>query len=236
MTTQQKTYVWAAGIIIIVALVWIGNNKQSEQGSIKIGTIYNLSGVGVNTGQNSRQGTDMAIEEINSRGGVLGKKLEAVHEDNVGDDTKSALAAINKFEQSGIAFVIGTNWTPSGLTIAPVACSKNMVVISPTLGVAEFNETCDSLFNLWPHDDLLSKKLGSMIVEQGHKQVAILGSLQEWERTQAEAVRMGVENMGGTVVSYQLPQADQSDFRSEALKIKSSNPEAVVMTNYAYEG
>lgn len=240
MNNQQKTYLWAGlGIILIIIAILVGRNSSnqlSSENSIKIGALYNLSGIGANSGQNSRQGTDMAVEEINKSGGVLGRKIEVVYEDNLGDDTKTALAAINKFEQNGIKVVIGTNWTPSGLAVAPVACQKGMVMVSPSLGVAEFNETCDFLFNLWPHDDLFSKELGSTIVQQGYKKVAIVGSLQEWEKTQAQAARQGIEAAGGAIVAFELPQEDKSEFRSEAAKIKASNPEAVVLTNYTYEG
>lgn len=244
-STRKQFAVEAAlvGVAIAVTLLSIGMQSKREPNlsskePIRIGAIFMLGGVGSigsNWGENSRRGADVAVQEINEAGGINGRPLEIVYEDNQGDNPKQAVNALQSLIARDIKIVIGPNWTPSGLAIAPIVCEQGVVMISPTLGVAEFNETCDYIFNLWAHDFLISERLGHYLYEQGFRRVAILGSLQAWEQEQAEAIKRGFEQAGGTVVAFELPQKDQNDFRAEATKIKASNPEAVVFTNFAFE-
>ena len=107
-------------------------------------------------------------------------------------------------------------------------------MISPTLGVAEFNEACDTNFNLWLHDFLISEELGEYLYEQGHRNIAIIGTLQAWEQEQAYAVKRGFEAAGGTVSVFELANKDEQDYRTEATKITARNPDAVIFTNIAF--
>jgi len=201
---------------------------------IKIGAILMLTGVGANVGSNSQKGVELAVEEINVKGGVLGRPLTIVYEDN-GDDATGAITALRKLTSQDIDFILGPNWSPSGLATAPIACEEGTVMISPSLGVAGFNEACDYLFNVWPHDAGLSETLGHDLVNREFKRIAILGSLQVWEHEQALAVKKGVEGAGGQVVSFILAKEDEKDYRSEVAKIKESKPDAVVFTDFSYE-
>jgi len=81
----------------------------------------------------------------------------------------------------------------------------------------------------------LSEALGKTLFEQGKRRIAILGTQQIWEETQAKAVRKGFEAAGGQVVNYEIASLGETDFRLAALKIKEADPEAVVLTNYDNE-
>lgn len=232
---KVRTYVFVAlGIIVILGLIWWGSSRQQATPvtgePVEIGAIFMLTGISSSWGQHSQQGADLAVEEINAAGGIDGRPLKIAYEDNQGDNAKVAVSAFNKLVNDGTNIILGTNWTPSGLALAPLACEQNVLMISPTLGVADFNEACDSLFNLWPHDEALHELLGEFVYSQGHRKIAILGTLQEWEKRQAEAVRRGFERAGGEVVAFELARTEQADLRSEITKLKSSNPEAVVST------
>lgn len=205
------------------------------QDSIKIGAILMLTGIGASQGIASLRSAKMAIEEINKAGGLLGKPVELVVEDNQGDNPATAVSALQSLMARGISIVLGPNWSPSGNAVAPVACDNKVMMISPSLGIADFNEKCDYIFNLWPHDDALSRLLSRKVYDLGFRRIAVLGSEQMWEKIQSEAVKQGFEDAGGQVVSYQIaPQGDR-DFRTLALKIKSSQPDAVVLTAFTFE-
>ncbi len=230
------------GLIGLGLSIWTARKSQTgepfgpAQGQpIKIGAILMLSGTGSNWGTNSQRGAELAVAEVNARGGVNGRPLQVTYEDNQGDSATAAVNGLQKLLAENIKIILGTNWTPSGLAVAPIACDRGVLMISPSLGVRSFNERCDSLFNVWPHDDVLSERLGQWLADKGYKKIAILGSKQEWEQTQSEAVKRGFTEKGGTIVAYELGQKDQKDFRTEVTKIKASNPDAVVFTNYSYE-
>jgi len=187
------------------------NNDET----IKIGGILILTGTGSQTGTMELKGTNLAIEEINSEGEINGEKLEIVYEDNPDDEPKTAVTALQKLLAQDIKIILGATWTPSAKAIAPIACQEKTLMVSPSVGVADFNEECDYLFNLWPHDDVLSRKIGKHLYDQGYKNIAILGSNQAWEEVQANAVKEGYELAGGKVKhSYLQTKTKKNQIRS----------------------
>jgi branched-chain amino acid transport system substrate-binding protein len=227
---------------IILSILASGCAYHSSAGNIiakpeyiKIGAILIFSGAGSNWGEDSKRGIEMALDRINSDGGILGKQLKIIYENNPDNNPTSAANAIHKLNSQGINIVIGPSWTTSALAIAPIVCQNNILLVSPTVGSAEFHQTCDYILDLWSNDDLLSKELAKYLYENGYREIAVLGSQDSWEKTQADNVKKTFEEIGGKVVSFQITAPDEQDFRTEALKIKESDAEAVVFTNYAFE-
>ena len=195
---MEKKSLWIIGIILVVVIILGVYYSNQNNNTIQIGSIQMLTGVGAAWGENSVKGIDLAIEEINENGGINGKMLEVIYEDDQSDNAVIAVTAMNSLIQRGIKIIIGPDWSSAGVAVAPVICSNKIIGISATLGVAAFNEECDYVFNFWPSDAIISEKLGEYIYTQGGKRkIAILGSQQVWEQEQAESVRKGFENAGG---------------------------------------
>ncbi len=199
---------------------------------IKFGSILILTGEGSSWGQASNRGMDLAIEKINADGGVLGRPLLAVHEDDQGDP-KQAVSAFQKLTESdGVKFVIGPTWSPMGLAIAKLADQKKVVVVSPSLGVKEFNESSPYLFNTWPHDFILSEHLAELAYAAGHRNVAVFGTKQVWVEDQTRAFTQRFEELGGKVSLLVEPNPDTLDLGTEAAKVKQApGIDAVVLTS-----
>ncbi|MBU0635995.1 ABC transporter substrate-binding protein, partial [Candidatus Micrarchaeota archaeon] len=232
----MKRYFWiiaAIIVLIIVGIIYFGN-YQSED-TLKIGSILILTGKGSTAGAHSQKGIDLAVAEVNANGGINGKKLEVIYEDSSDNSPTAAVNAFYKLRSQGIDLFVGLTWWTSGLAVAPLACENESLVISPSIGSADFYESCDYLFDLWLNDDSLSETLADYLYEKGYKKIAILGSKDSWETTQAENVKRAFETLGGEVVSFQIALYDQTDFKTEALKIQNSDAQAIVFTNYAHE-
>lgn len=209
--------------------------EKPGEDTIKIGAVLPLRGYGVETGETSLKGYELAIKEINERGGISGKKVELIVADHQGDSTAEALSAYRSLKLRGIHLMLGPHFSPLGQAIAPVACEENTLLISPSIGIRGFVETCDYIFDLWPTDHQNSVRLGETVAKKGYKRIAIIGSEQSWEKEQAEGVKQGVENVNGTVVEYIIAQdAATVDFRTEATKVIYANADAIIFTNYGY--
>jgi len=215
------------GAILLLMLAGCG----VEENTVRIGAIFMLSDFAAEWGEQSQMGADLAVKRINENGGINGKTLEIVYEDNQADDSMTTMTVFRRLRSMGIRIFLGPNWSQSGKAIAPIVCDDDAMMISPSLGVADFNEECDRTFNLWPHDKELSKKLGGELYDQGFRRLAIMGSLQIWENEQAAAVKEGFEGAGGEVVAYEILQMGQRDLRGEVLKVAEAEPDAVVFTN-----
>jgi branched-chain amino acid transport system substrate-binding protein len=132
----------------------------------------------------------------------------------------------------GINIIIGTTWSHTGIPLIELAKKKNVLMISPSLGKAEFNEAGDLFFNTWPHDFILSANLADYVYEKGHMSVALIGSEQLWVKEQTNAFIARFEELGGTVEVLLEPLPDATEVGSDALKIKNSEDkiDAIIST------
>ncbi len=235
----MKKYIVAVVIVLILfaGFVFTKNNKGSLKNGeeIKIGSILILTGEGASWGESSKNGIDLAVEEINKDGGINGKKLTVVHEDNA-SEPKKAISAFNKLtDLDGVKFIIGPNWSNSGLPLVDLAKQKKVVMISPSLGVKDFNEANEYLFNTWPHDFILSRNLADYVYEKGFKNVALFGAQDVWVKDQTKNFKERFEELGGKVSFLYEPNTDQTDVRTEIAKLKNNKSiDAVVMTIDGY--
>ena len=232
---MNEYYIALALITIVLAGCTTTGNTVFEDNTIKIGAILPLSaGYGSQNGFNSLRGYQLAVEEINSEGGLLGRNIELVVEDHKGDDTKSALSAYRSLRYKKVDLILGPNYSPLGQAIAPIACQDKSLIISPAIGVKDFAPTCEYIFNLWPVDYENSVTLGKTVVNDGYEHIAVVGSDQSWELEQAKGVRDGILSVNGTIVEYIIVENKASDFATEATKIIHSNADAVIFANYGY--
>lgn len=232
----------AVGILVVLVVILFGSNatlskntNTDSNNEIKLGSILILSGEGASWGEASKNGIDLAVKEINQQGGIDGKKLTVVHEDNVSDPSK-AISAFNKLtDGNGIKYIIGPNWSNSGIPLVKLADKKKTVVISPSLGVKEFNEGSPYIFNTWPHDDLLSRNLADYVYNKGYRNVAVFGAQQVWNKQQTQAFSSRFLELGGKIALTYEATLETKDVRSEILKVKANKSiDAVIFTNSGY--
>ena len=228
MTSFKIAHIFA--LLLVISAVAC-TTKQNEE-IIKIGSILILTGDGAGWGIATRNGIDIATDKINAEGGILGKKLVVIHEDD-GSDPKRALSAFQKLSEiDRVTAIIGTTWSHTGLPLVEFADQKKNIMISPSLGLKEFNEGSKYLFNLWPHDVLLSEELAKVIHDKGHRTVAIFGAQQIWVKDQVAAFKKKFEALGGKVSLIVEPDPDDKDLRTEALKIKQQQSiDAVIIAH-----
>lgn len=224
-------------LIAVIALAFIAFTgfavKQSESDTIKLGSIGILTGDsgGAAWGIAAKNGIDLAVLDINSRGGVNGKLLSVVHEDDSGD-VKKTLSAFQKLtDVDNINIIIGPTWSNLGIPLVNSADKNKIVMISPSLGLKDFNEGGKYLFNTWPHDEVLSTNLADYVYSKGYKKVAIISANHVWVIDQTNAFKKRFEELGGKVLVVTNPNPEDKNVDSDALKIKN-NPdvEAIVST------
>ncbi len=237
---MNKKIIWVAIVITIVGLViWTVAKKPaadtSDTGPIKIGAVLMLTGTGANYGEHSLNGATMAMEEINANGGVLGRKLDIVPEDNLGDNPAAAISAFNKLKSQGIDLMIGPNWSPSAIALAPIVCDKKVVMISVSEGGTAFSQKCDYTFNTYPAEARLSEALGKYVASKGYKNVAMIGSQQSWETEQFNAVKKGLEEGGAKLTIAEVTSGTETDFRTILVKMQKAKVDALILTNYTNE-
>ncbi|HEY4371219.1 MAG TPA: ABC transporter substrate-binding protein [Burkholderiales bacterium] len=105
--------------------------SAAAEDTIKIGLVTALSGESARAGEALTRGMTVAIDEINARGGVLGKKLELVRRDDEAQPAKGLTAARELIFKEKVAVLFGGLDTPVAMAIVPVANQEKMVFIDP---------------------------------------------------------------------------------------------------------
>jgi branched-chain amino acid transport system substrate-binding protein len=235
---QKSLVVYGAFVIIFFSGIFLLNQSKPNE-IIPVGAILCLSGECAEWGNNSLKGLQLATKEINSNGGILGKKVELLVEDS--NEAASPANAINSFthlsQNKNVKLFIGPTWSPAGLSLAPIiAKRKNTIITSPSLGVAEFNETNSAIFNTWPHDAIASKKLANYAFKQGHRRAAVFSSDQAWEQTQGNVFAAEFKRLGGIITTKVEPNQSATDLKAEALEVIGSKPEIIFLSIYGRLG
>ena len=203
----------------------------AEENPITLGSILILTGEGSSWGTAAKNGIDLAVARLNQKGGVLGRRIEVSHQDDHGEPKNSIAAFRHLVDVAKVKFIIGPTWSNLGLPLIEPAERSRTIMISPSLGVATFNEANRFLFTVWPHDIHLSRQLADHVFAKGHRRVALVGAEHVWVKEQSTAFRERYEELGGKVIFFTEPDPGSTDLRSEALKIKGiAGLEAVVST------
>jgi len=214
--------------LILSSLLLFTASASAEP--LKIGLLLCETGSCAEWGTAAVKGAQLAAEELNSTSNLI----ELIVEDSAEDTVTRSVSAYRSLRQKGVALIIGPTWSAAGNAIAPIASKDSgVLMISPSVGVRDFNEAGENLFNVCPPDDLNSERMAAFAREQGFSRVAIFSAEQPWAVTQAKVFRKEFELRGGKIVEeFSLPP-DERDMRMAATKIATSGAQAVVFTNYA---
>ena len=206
------------------------SSEQLTAREIKIAALLCLSGECAEWGQNSLNGMELAVEEINSSGGLLGKEVKLIVEDT--QEATNVSAAVRAYRKvridSEVRLILGPTWSPAGLALAPIiGADQEVIATSPSLGMSEYNEAADNIFNVWPHDDIATRKLARYAYQAGIRRAAIFSSQQPWEKLQGDVFEEEFTAAGGQISAKLEPLPDANDLKVESLRIFDSQPELV---------
>lgn len=234
---MEKSYfakaIGLVGFIIALFCAPAATLVSAEEAAMRIGGLLCLSGRCAEWGRNAQRGAQLAIDELNAKGGLLGQPLKLSIQDSREELPSSAVSAYQQLVlDPQIRFIIGPCWTPAALALAPlVAKNKQIIMMSPTVGVKEFNESGANIFNVWPHDELATRRLAQYAISQGLKSVAIFSSDQAWDKTQGDIFEEEFQKLGGSVSVKLEPLQTATDVRTEAIRIMHANPDLVFFSN-----
>ena len=129
---------------------------------IKIGLVTALSGQSARAGEALTRGLTIAIDEVNAKGGVLGRKVELVRRDDEANPAKGVIAARELVQREKVAVLIGGLDTPVALAIVPFANEQKVPFIDPWAagtGITVNGAKDNYVFRVSARDDLVDKAI-----------------------------------------------------------------------------
>lgn len=222
---------------LFVAIFSTAQSGQAADESIMIGVLTSMSDEWAPTGKATVRGVELAISELNSRGGVNGRKLQILVEDTrEAHSGAHAVTAYRSLRQRNVKWFIGPAGTGAALALAPIAAADQVVMIAPTVGVGEFSKAGINLFNTRGVDDRASAFMAGEAFKSGWRRVAVLASQQPWDAAQGEAFSREFQRLGGVVASKESPLSDANDFQAMLVRVVASKPDGIFLSHFSRIG
>jgi branched-chain amino acid transport system substrate-binding protein len=206
--------------------------SRAQADAIKIGHLTPRTGFLGVLGDYAVMAADMAADEINAAGGVLGRKIELIKEDSVNPQTASVKAE-RLIERDKVACIVGEISSASCLTIAQVAArTKNLFVNTGGNSDALRGSNCNKyMFHVESQNSMYVKTVGRSLLAgnmvKGKKWYSLTADYAFGHDLLRVAKRF-MEQNGGQFAADELVPTDFSDFSTILTKIKNSKPDLVV--------
>src|SRR6516162_8107687 len=150
------------------------------QETIKIGEFGSLSGDNASFGMSQNNGVQMAIEEINAAGGVLGKKIDLISEDNQTKQGETTAIVRKLISQDHVAAVIGEVASSKSLEAAPICQAFKIPQIATGATNPKVTQIGDYIFRVCFTDDFQAVVIARFVLEKLHfKNVAFMTDVKQ---------------------------------------------------------
>lgn len=205
--------------------------EPKGDGVLRIGSLLPQTGDLAFLGPPEFAGVDLAIQDINAAGGVLGKDVEEFDADS-GDGTPDiAGAEVDKLFNQNVDAIIGAAASGVSVSVIDKITGSGVVHFSPANTAAGFDTYDDNglYFRTAPSDRLQGQVLANLAVEDGFQNVAIMARQDFYGEGLAEQVKATLEEKGATVAEFVLYAADAQNYTAEVNKVAASKPDAIVL-------
>ncbi len=230
-------------LIVMVALallipVFACAPKPAE--TIKVGCVLSMTGLLGPMGTDMMAAARLAVKEINEAGGVLGKQVQLIEEDD-GTEAAKCLERVKKLvEIDGAKVLVGCMTSGAGMATGPYLAQKSVLVVTPSATSPALSEQHwkNWLFRSTPHDAFQGEVLAQVVLEKGFTRLATVVQDNPYGVGLEKALVDALKKAGWTgqnVVSIHFDQT-KADYRTELETVKGKNPDVVLAVTYAEDG
>ena len=225
-----------AAFAAVVALAAAGVGPVWAADTIKIGTAGPMTGQYATFGEQMKNGAQMAVSDINAAGGVLGKQLELVVEDDA-CDPKQAVAVANKAASDGVVFVAGHFCSGSSIPASKVYEEEDILQISPASTNPKLTEEGgDNVFRTCGRDDQQGTVAGNYLADNfGDKKIAILHDKTAYGKGLADETKKQLNERGIQEAMYEAYTAGEKDYTALISKLKGEGIDVIYVGGYHTE-
>jgi branched-chain amino acid transport system substrate-binding protein len=239
----MKASLWlrcAAFVFAALLPVLSSSCKQSGGGAdaaeIVVGEVAALTGGTATFGQSSHSGTQMAVDELNAAGGLLGKKIKLLTEDDQSKDGEAGTVVKKLISREKAVAILGEVSSKKSLEMAPVCQGKGIPMISPASTNPKVTETGDYVFRICFIDPFQGTVMAKFALSRGWKRVAIVTDVkQDYSVGLTDFFKKYFTANGGTIVSEQSYSSGDKDFKAQLTALKGAAPDAIFASGYYNE-
>ena len=234
MNKSSKTGWWIVGIIVVIVLIgWGVSRNSASANTIKIGFIGPLTGDAATYGEPFQKTIELAVSQINAAGGVNGKQIDMIYEDDQCTGVSAASAVQKLANIDGVQAIIGSECSSAVLAAVPVAAQAKVVIFNP--GASSPKLTGISLYEArdYPSDAAQGQTTADIAYhKEGYRTIAFIQEQTDYAQGIYDAFSKAFTGYGGTVINESFP-SDATDFRSILTDLKAKRPDALFIDTQA---
>jgi branched-chain amino acid transport system substrate-binding protein len=220
-----------ATALSLLAGASLAQSQGVSKDEILVGSIQDLSGPIAAFGKAVRQGMLLRVEEINEQGGINGRKLKLIVEDDGYDPKKAVLAAQKLVNQDKVFIVVAHTGTAQNNAAMPIQFEKNVINFMPVTAAREMYEPLNRLkysFAVTYYDQMRTW-LPKVVKDKGVKKVCTIYQDDEFGLEVMRGAEAGLKSMNMEFTEKTSYKRGATDFSSQVAKMKGSGCELVVL-------
>ncbi len=194
----------------------------------RIGGIFAITGASSFLGDPEKKSMEMAVEEMNAKGGIDGHPLEAVIYDSEGDPTKAVLAANKLISKDGVIAIVGPSLTPTTLAIIPLVEKAGIPLISCAAGIKITEPVKPLVYKTAQNDVLAVSAIYKHMQSRNIKKIGIVTVENAYGESGKEQLTVNAPKFGNQIVQAETFGAKDTDMTAQLAKIRTAQPEAIV--------
>ena len=200
---------------------------------ITMGVSGPLTGPNAQYGAQWKQGFDLALEEINTDGGIKGRPLTYVFEDTQSDPRQSVAVAQKFVANPKIVVELGDFASPASMAASPIYQRGKLVQFGFTNSHPDFTKGGDYMWsNSVSQADEQPLSAAFAVKRLGMKRIAVLHLNTDWGRTSKDIFVKAAKEDGAEIVATEGYMPDEKDFRSTIVRVRDAKPDGLMLVSY----
>ena len=226
-----------ASVLVTTTALLTSSGCNRKPDTIKLGEFASMTGKEAVFGQNVNKGTRLAIEESNAAGGVLGRTLELITEDDQSKPGESATVVKKLISRDKVVVILGEITSGRTLEAAPIAQAAKIPLISPGATNVEVTAKGNYIFRICFIDDFQGTVMAKFARETLKlKRVAILSSVSSAQSVGlAKYFRERFTSASTAIAAEQKYSEGEKDFRAQLTAIKAAGADGIFVPGYYAE-
>ena len=229
--------VLAAVCLAAFAAVTLSCGREGSKKEILVGEYGSLTGGIATFGISTRDGSQLAFDDINAKGGILGQKIKLLVEDDQSKPEEAGTVVNKLIHQDGAVAMLGHVASSHSLAAAPICQAEKVPMITPASTNPRVTQVGNYIFRVCFLDTFQGAVMAKFAYDTLKvKKVAILVDVRsDYSVGLQTFFGQAFKKMGGEIVSEQSFSQGDSDFRAQLTAIKAANPEAIYVPGYYTE-
>ena len=221
-------------LFIYLSLFLFVQTHFAQNDKIKLGVFGDYTGQTSSFGISTFSGIKMAVEEINAKGGINGKKLDIVILNDEGKPENTLSVVTKLIEDENVDFLIGSPTSTNSLIAAALAQKAKIPMITPTATNPKVTEVGNYIFRACFVDSVQGEVMAKFAFETLKlRKIALIVDLSsDYSKGLTDSFTTAFKKLGGKIVSRQFYNQNEEDYGQLISAVKKTNPDAIYLSGY----